>query len=386
MAAFSNYEAIFTYDAQFADIYRDVPNHQDVEVSLGDRTGANKDIPFSPAADKKIGQKLPLGETFLKNLTVTNLACYSDGNANTWSLKIWAWNTDYETTVAGTPLYVLTGENHTDCADFVAEIPAKLLISGDVYYELEYLTGAGGFTGWTAENVYDGVETYSGGVKKDGSYAAKVVVGVELPPVETIFYDGTNGTTDIPVQGLKYFVRGAAGMTLKIEGAYNFVVTADNLMGQSVVLQPNMFGEIEVEVPADWFSFELSIENVCGEPAYFCMTLTDPAAAETTNLVVGENLVNATVQTSGWNDVSVYTFTAEEAGDYTFTLTNDYATGSLYYFEAPVYGMCDDNTVTLTLEAGQTVEIGVSADVIMSDLIGATEDIVYGLGLNVTKA
>ena len=147
-----------------------------------------------------------------------------------------------------------------------------------------------------------------------------------------------------------------------------------------------MFGEIEVEVPADWFSFELTIDNVCGEPAYFCMTLTDPAAAETTNLVVGENLVNATVQTSGWNDVSVYTFTAEEAGDYTFTLTNDYATGSLYYFEAPVYGMCDDNTVTLTLEAGQTVEIGVSADVIMSDLIGATEDIVYGLGLNVTKA
>ena len=178
IGVFNTAEAALAYDAQFADVYRNVPLHDDLAVDLGLREGANKDIPFTPASDKKIGQKLPLGETILKQITVTNLACYSDGNTNTWSLKIWAWNTDYETTVAGTPLYVLTGENHTDCANFVADIPAKLLITGDVYYELEYLTGTGGFTGWTAENIFEGVETYSGGVKKDGGYAASVVVGV----------------------------------------------------------------------------------------------------------------------------------------------------------------------------------------------------------------
>ena len=110
--------------------------------------------------------------------------------------------------------------------------------------------------------------------------AANNYYGIEEEPeMETIFYDGTNGTTTVPVEGIKYFVRNAAGMKLTIEGAYNFVVTADNLMGQTVVLQSNMFGVIEVDVPADWFSFELIIENVCGEPAEFSMTFTDPNAA-----------------------------------------------------------------------------------------------------------
>ena len=192
IALFNSAEAALAYDAQFADVYRNVPLHEDVEVVLGVREGANKDTPFSASTDKKIGQRLPLGETFLKKITIVNLAGYSDGHVNTWALKVWNWNTDYETTVAGTPLYVLTGENHTDCATFEAEIPAKLLISGDVYYELEYLTGTGGFTGWTAENVYEGIETYSGGVKKDGTYAASVVVGVELIPQP-------NGTEKLPL-------------------------------------------------------------------------------------------------------------------------------------------------------------------------------------------
>ena len=213
--------------------------------------------------------------------------------------------------------------------------------------------------------------------------AANAYYGIEEEPeMETIFYDGTNGTTTVPVEGVKYFVRNAAGMKLTIEGAYNFVVTADNLMGQTVVLQSNMFGVIEVEVPADWFSFELIIDNVCGEAAEFSMSIDEPAPTAEP-LVVGDNMVTAIVTKDGWNDTFVFSFTAPEAGDYTFTLTADYATGSLWYFDAPVYGMCEENTVTLTLEAGQTIEIGVSADVVMTDLIGATEDIVYTLGLNI---
>ena len=175
VALFTSAEAAYAYDAQFADIYRNVPVHDDLPVTLGTRDG---DTPFSPATDKKIGQKLPLGETILKQITIKALACYSDGNTNTWSFKIWQWAGDYESTVAGTPLYAITGENHGDCQDFVANIPAKLLISGDVYYEAEYLTGSGGFTGWTAKDIYEGVETYSGGAKRDGGYAAEVVVGV----------------------------------------------------------------------------------------------------------------------------------------------------------------------------------------------------------------
>ena len=175
VALFSSVEAAQAYDAKLANVYRDVPYHVDVKVDLGIRTSGG---PFSGV--KAFGQKLPLGETFLKNITINNMATYSDGNTNTWALKIWAWNTDYATTVAGTPLYVVTGENHNDNQDFSVDIPAKLLISGDVYYELEYLTGSAQFTGWAADAILvEGVETYVAGALAEGTYASSVVVGVE---------------------------------------------------------------------------------------------------------------------------------------------------------------------------------------------------------------
>ena len=164
------------YDATVAGIYRNVPYHVDENVVLGVRDGGT---PFTSASDKKFGQRFNIGENFLKKVTINDLATYSDGNANTWSFKVWAWNTDYATTVAGTPLFEVLGENHPDNQTFVMDIPVKLLISGDIYYELEYLSGSGGFTGWVAKDLYEGIESYVAGNLKDGSYAAYITVGVE---------------------------------------------------------------------------------------------------------------------------------------------------------------------------------------------------------------
>jgi hypothetical protein len=127
------------------------------------------------------------------------MATYADGNTNTWSVKIWAWNTDYATTVAGTPLYIATGENHNDNQDFVVDVPVKLLISGDVYYEVEYLTGDKSFTPWTAGSVLvEGVESYVNGELKEGTYASSVVVGVEAEePV--IPEKPENGSLELPL-------------------------------------------------------------------------------------------------------------------------------------------------------------------------------------------
>ena len=155
----------------------EVPEHYDQAVVLGERDPAG--APYMGAGDKKMGQKLPLGENILKQITIKDLATYSDGNTNTWSFKVWAWNTDYATTVAGTPLYEITGENHNDNATFVLDIPVELMITGDVYYELEYLSGSGGFTGWPAKAVLvEGVESYVAGNLKEGTYASSVVVGI----------------------------------------------------------------------------------------------------------------------------------------------------------------------------------------------------------------
>lgn len=151
-----------------------VPYTVDETVSLATGHGA----PFSGAPNNYFGQRFNIGENILKQITITDMATYADGNVNTWVVKIWNWNTDYATTTAGEPLYVANGENHTDNAPFVLNVPVEALITGDIYYEITYVTGSGCFTGWTADNVTEGVETYVGGVIANGSYSSSIVVGV----------------------------------------------------------------------------------------------------------------------------------------------------------------------------------------------------------------
>ncbi len=151
-----------------------IPETVDEAVSLATGHGD----PFSGAPNNYFGQRFNIGEKLLKKISITDMATYSDGNVNTWSFKVWQWNTDYETTVAGTPLFSAEGENHPDNSTFDMVIPADKYITGDIYYEITYLTGTGCFTGWTADTVSEGVETYVAGALKDGSYGASIVVGV----------------------------------------------------------------------------------------------------------------------------------------------------------------------------------------------------------------
>ena len=151
-----------------------VPYTVDETVSLATGHGA----PFSGAPNNYFGQRFNVGENILKQITIADMATYADGNTNTWSFKIWQWNTDYATTTAAEPLFVANGENHNDNAPFIMNVPAEALITGDIYYEITYLTGSGCFTGWTADNVTEGVETYVGGVIANGSYSSSIVVGV----------------------------------------------------------------------------------------------------------------------------------------------------------------------------------------------------------------
>ncbi len=132
--------------------------------------------PFN-GGEKKMGQKFNVGENFLRGITIINMATYDDGNVNTWSVKVWKWNGDYATTVAGTPLYEVTGENHVNCQSFSVEIPLEAAVTGEVFYELTYLTGEKSFTGWTASGgAAEGVETYIDGQLKDGTFLSTITV------------------------------------------------------------------------------------------------------------------------------------------------------------------------------------------------------------------
>ena len=153
------------------------PPHEDKVVTLANR---NEDGPYITDGSMKFGQKYSVGENILKGISITNMATYSDGSVNTWSFKVWKWNTDYATTTAAEPLFVQTGENHQDNQTFTAIIPADLYITGEFYYEIEYLSGSARFTSWCGDAVVEGLESYTNGVKTDKNYASSLIVGVPL--------------------------------------------------------------------------------------------------------------------------------------------------------------------------------------------------------------
>ena len=174
------------------------PAHTDETIVLGVRVNGG---PFGAA--KNFGQRFTVAEGFLKNITITNMATYADGNANKWNVTIWAWNTDYATTISGEPLYTVNGENHNDNQHFILDVPADLGIMGDIYYEITYLEGSAQFTGWAADGGFaEGVEAYIAGNLAEGTYASSIIVGIptveeepeapvdpETPAVESLVID-----------------------------------------------------------------------------------------------------------------------------------------------------------------------------------------------------
>ena len=154
-----------------------VPAYRNETIVLGERAGGG---PFS--GEKTFGQRYNIGDNVLKAVTVGEMATYGDGGVNTWSFKIWQWNTDYATTVAAEPLFVKLGENHPDNSHFTVLVEGAN-ISGDFYYEIEYLSGSQRFTGWAANGkVVDGLESYVAGNLQGGNYASSIIVGVPYDP------------------------------------------------------------------------------------------------------------------------------------------------------------------------------------------------------------
>ncbi len=179
-----------------------------INLGLGNQGG-----PFSGSPNYNFGQRYNIGDDVLNNVTIIAMATYADGGVNKWNFKVWQWDTDYATTVAGTPLFDQNGENHQDNQNFSIDIPTELDIRGDIYYEITYVEGPAPdktFTGWTAsDGPAAGVETYVAGQQRtDGTYRATLkVIGLPLPPdpneesTECLYsYDFSKYYTDIAAE------------------------------------------------------------------------------------------------------------------------------------------------------------------------------------------
>ena len=202
-----------------------VPETADNVINLATGHGA----PFSGAPNNYFGQRYDIGETILKKVSIADMATYADGNTNTWSFKVWQWDTDYATTVAATPLFETNGENHPDNTTFNMDIPTDEFITGDIYYEISYDSGSGCFTGWTSDTVTEGVETYVAGQLKEGAYSASLVVGVPVTEEEVPEVIPDHQLQNPPVYIIKakdMMMTNANQMTFeKMDGYVHFVPT-----------------------------------------------------------------------------------------------------------------------------------------------------------------
>jgi hypothetical protein len=132
-----------------ASVFTVVPVHASSDVSVQNGTGTRSVIQITGTYSYR---------------------AYLNGSFDGFAFAMPTWNTT-------NPLYSTSGKNHADCTNFTVTVPTGLAIMGDIYYEIQYVSGSGAFTGWTAtSSVASGVQTYVGGTLKSGTYASTLTV------------------------------------------------------------------------------------------------------------------------------------------------------------------------------------------------------------------
>ena len=191
-------------------------------VVLAKFTGTEAGVQNAVGA-RSYGMQFNVGNGELKRITLDKLATFAD-SVNTWTLKIWSWDTDYNTTIAGTVLYETTGSNHQDSTNFIVAIPDGIVIKGEVLVELTYDSGETAFTGWIGADPVAGYQCYLAGMSSLGEnpvqpIAASIVVkkavlvdpnAPVIPEFETAPFDkdyyGAKGAELFGFQWIQYLV------------------------------------------------------------------------------------------------------------------------------------------------------------------------------------
>ena len=149
------------------------PGYDETTIVLAEFVGTNE--AHNWLLSKSFGQRFNIGEYALQQLYIPHLATFCD-NVNSWVLKIWQWDTNYATTVAGEVLYEVSGSDHYDHDDLVLDILAYKAITGEIYYELYYSAGSAALTGWVAGEAAEGLVTYVDGAPAQKHFASSIVV------------------------------------------------------------------------------------------------------------------------------------------------------------------------------------------------------------------
>ncbi|HHT93365.1 MAG TPA: hypothetical protein GXZ66_07665 [Clostridiaceae bacterium] len=144
-------------------------------------TGAGVGAPQITATDH-LGVKfaVPEGKVLLK-FSIVNMPTYESNNAY-YTFKLFAWNTDFDTTVSGTPLYTKKVENQHDNVTATFEFPEALPAGEYLAHVSEggVTEGTGCPAVWTS-GPKEGVTTFWSGKQRD-DFTANVAITVDDAP------------------------------------------------------------------------------------------------------------------------------------------------------------------------------------------------------------
>ena len=119
-----------------------------------------------------------------KRLTQINFHAFATYNTNVNHIvfKVYQWNTDYKTSVAGPVLAQTTVMNHTDNAPLNVILPTNRNLTGELLWTATYVDGASQMTPWGSDgNAAEGTLFFS-----NGTAGAPFCCGITIGDVLTV--------------------------------------------------------------------------------------------------------------------------------------------------------------------------------------------------------
>ncbi len=131
-----------------------------------------------------VGVKIavPAGRRMI-SFKLNNMATYSN-SVNKISVKVYGWNTNYATTVAGEVLAETVMVDHEDNSDLVYNFPNNLSLEGEILVTVNYIEGETGLTPWSVDGAPAEGVTYFANDTECGPFKVSATFADALPDMK----------------------------------------------------------------------------------------------------------------------------------------------------------------------------------------------------------
>ena len=152
-------------------------NEEPVEVFTGTQTVPHGGYGIGKSFGAKVS--VPAGKR-LTQINFHSLPTYNT-NVNRIAFRVYQWDTDYKTSVAGGVLAETVVVNHVDCAPLDVQLPTNRNLTGELLWTATYLSGESQMTPLAFDGTLaDGVICFANGSVASTPFMFSLTIGDEL--------------------------------------------------------------------------------------------------------------------------------------------------------------------------------------------------------------